>query len=793
MSRRLLSFQLGRKPTHWAVPFVIGLCALAALLLLVGLSLRRGLNHDEHQFIAGGALIAREGQLPYRDFPYFHLPLLPLIYALLFGESGPLLLPARLLSAMCAWLTAALFFIAAWRRFTGVSAWQRLGMAAACVTLLLAAPLFSYTSGRAWNHDLAMLLAVGAFFAHSDGLLERRRPLWLGAGGLLLGLAADVRLAYGLLAPAFLLAIWFYPAVPMRIRRQGTFVFCAGVAVGMLPALIFLTLDPAGFWFGNVEYVRLNTQYYREIRGADAAMDLPGKLVYAGRLFFSQPGNWLPFALLAALLWPLRAALAARAPWRVLGAATNKPRSHFRLLFALALLPFALVSALVATPSQPQYYTLLLPWGVMAVLYALPPRPSRTGRALLLAVAVLAAALAAPAYAPGIAALARPGERVSAALRRDGQFIARLTEGRRVLTLAPAYPLEGESTIYPEFATGAFAWRVAPLLSPAERTERRVVGVDELPALLAAHPLRGLLVGIDNDDAAAEAPLVALAQASGFVPVELADDGVLWLAPLAEWAGLVRLGGADLPDSPLRANQEFVVTLYLQAITDIARELHVLVRVLEADGSELLRGEGPPFGVSTAGWAAGDVRADGHTFAVPSDAALGIYRIEVSLYDPATGEELGAPTAAGFLHFGDFGRLAGAPALAAFGAHLELVQTALPQTATAGAALPVGLVWRASAAPETDYTAFVHLLAADGALAAQADAPPTAGFYPTGRWRAGWPVRDEFELALPADLAPGEYTVLIGFYDPATMQRLPVKHSGGAAGDTYRAGSITIR
>jgi hypothetical protein len=52
---------------------------VGALLLLWGLNMRRGLNHDEHQFVASGALLARNGLLPYRDFVYFHVPLLSLV------------------------------------------------------------------------------------------------------------------------------------------------------------------------------------------------------------------------------------------------------------------------------------------------------------------------------------------------------------------------------------------------------------------------------------------------------------------------------------------------------------------------------------------------------------------------------------------------------------------------------------------------------------------------------------------------------------------------------------------
>ena len=79
------------------VAMVAGFFLVVGLLLL-GLNMRRGLNHDEHQFVAGATLVARNSLLPYRDFPYFHVPLLSLIYALLFQSWDRLLLTARVFS-----------------------------------------------------------------------------------------------------------------------------------------------------------------------------------------------------------------------------------------------------------------------------------------------------------------------------------------------------------------------------------------------------------------------------------------------------------------------------------------------------------------------------------------------------------------------------------------------------------------------------------------------------------------------------------------------------------------------
>ena len=68
-----------------------------------------------------------------------------------------------------------------------------------------------------------------------------------------------------------------------------------------------------------------------------------------------------------------------------------------------------------------------------------------------------------------------------------------------------------------------------------------------------------------------------------------------------------------------------------------------------------------------------------------------------------------------------------------------------------------------------DYTVFVQALAADGRVAAQSDSQPVAGTYPTGIWSPGEVVADTHRLTLP----PGEYRLVAGMYDLATMKRLP--------------------
>ena len=58
------------------------------------------------------------------------------------------------------------------------------------------------------------------------------------------------------------------------------------------------------------------------------------------------------------------------------------------------------------------------------------------------------------------------------------------------------------------------------------------------------------------------------------------------------------------------------------------------------------------------------------------------------------------------------------------------------------------------------------MLNATGDIVAQADGPPLKGDWPTSAWDLGQPVRDLRHLAYSRALPPGDYSVLVGLYDP---------------------------
>ncbi|HEY7598824.1 MAG TPA: hypothetical protein VH741_02765, partial [Candidatus Limnocylindrales bacterium] len=95
-----------------------------------------------------------------------------------------------------------------------------------------------------------------------------------------------------------------------------------------------------------------------------------------------------------------------------------------------------------------------------------------------------------------------------------------------------------------------------------------------------------------------------------------------------------------------------------------------------------------------------------------------------------------------------------------------------------GAVLGLRTFWSVEQPFGQDFFIFVHVLDAAGNRVAQRDTPPWQGRFPTSSWRAGTLVVDVNDVALPAGLAPGEYTIAIGMFDPANGARPPTSLDG---------------
>lgn len=777
---------------------------LGALLLVVAfgpgllINMGRDLNPDEHQFIASAVLLARDGLLPYRDFPYFHVPNLTLAYAAIFRFTSHYLLAARLFSLTCGFLLLVTVLVFTMRRWRNERASVRLGMGALAVLFLALSPIFAYTSGRAWNHDLPILLTVWALLAQVHGLQGRRPWAWLFLAGLMVGLAAGTRASFLFVLPPFLLGAIVGGEGGLRGALLRAVTWCAGVLVAMTPVLALFVLSPGGFLFGNLEYTRLNT-LYREAGGWATAMTLPGKVwLFLSQVLLTRPGN-----LLIALGW---LAWGLPRPFPHLWRARVRWGRELRP-FVLMLLPFLLLGALAPTPAWPQYFYLIFPFLWLAALDGLPERHPAWAHdrrfwygawGLVAVIALLWAISFRHNLRPAVLGRWFPLE-----YHQAGVDLATLLGAQtRVLTLAPTLPLEGGLDIYPELATGPFALRVADLVSPEERQRQNLPPVDDLEGWLANQPPRAVLLDVDRNDAADELPIAEIAREGEYIPLRLRDKSVIWMNPLVTWEPGIRLAALTrTPATQLAAGAQSALLLYLVASETPQTNLSRVLRLRAADGTLIDQVSEWPWGKPTSTWKPGEMWFDGATIAAPADAAPALYRLEVEFFDseagqsaPATAGSLGAVGetgySAGYLTVGEW---PGAPAqpvrnMVVFGDFARLSGASEP--AVAGNTLTVSLYWQPQARTNTDYTVFAHLLNGAGELVAQQDKPPLDGFYPTSQWEPRLTFKDDFRLELKAPLPPGEYTLQVGLYDPATGARLPVTVDGVAAGDAYAAARV---
>jgi len=83
--------------------------------------------------------------------------------------------------------------------------------------------------------------------------------------------------------------------------------------------------------------------------------------------------------------------------------------------------------------------------------------------------------------------------------------------------------------------------------------------------------------------------------------------------------------------------------------------------------------------------------------------------------------------------------------------------------ATVGGPLSVELLWRATAPIDTQLNTSLRLVAPDGTTVAQQDGPPARGILPTHLFFDA-PLPDEKILAVPAELAPGDYRLAVVVY-----------------------------
>jgi hypothetical protein len=111
-----------------------------------------------------------------------------------------------------------------------------------------------------------------------------------------------------------------------------------------------------------------------------------------------------------------------------------------------------------------------------------------------------------------------------------------------------------------------------------------------------------------------------------------------------------------------------------------------------------------------------------------------------------------------------------------------------------GAALDLTLIWFVSSRQMHDWVVFVQLIDQQGSVAAAAEQEPRGGAFPTSQWNSGDWIEDRHQLALPANLAAGSYTLRMGLHDPGQDNRRAGVYKPGdqLIGDALDLGPVEV-
>jgi hypothetical protein len=191
---------------------------------------------------------------------------------------------------------------------------------------------------------------------------------------------------------------------------------------------------------------------------------------------------------------------------------------------------------------------------------------------------------------------------------------------------------------------------------------------------------------------------------------------------------------------------------------------------------------------------------DEHDLTIPSDTPPLAYAVRVGLIDPGQAGKLVALADGS----GDTAWLAtinvsptrNSPPVALaqaldvlFSNRVDTIQlTGFEATHLSPERLEFRLTWQSRRSPRLNYTVFAQLLDSNHKLVASFDRPPLDGAYPTSTWLPNQPILDPRYIPLTG-VPTGDYTLIVGLYDPATGQRL-ITNDGA---DFAKLTTITIQ
>jgi 4-amino-4-deoxy-L-arabinose transferase-like glycosyltransferase len=188
----------------------------------------------------------------------------------------------------------------------------------------------------------------------------------------------------------------------------------------------------------------------------------------------------------------------------------------------------------------------------------------------------------------------------------------------------------------------------------------------------------------------------------------------------------------------------------------------------------------------------GDQVVSWFPLSIPSNTPVDTYRVVFGRFNESTGENMPVrdaatgrevrPAVIAKMRVTDAGtgQIGKDTSFATWEGGIGLNRYDLPARVKPGIPLDLALYWYASQPASRDYTVFAQLLGGDGQIIAQRDSQPQEGAYPTTVWGDNEIIVDQRSLLIPNNIQPQELTLIVGLYDLATGQRLPLASSNSS-------------
>jgi hypothetical protein len=244
---------------------------------------------------------------------------------------------------------------------------------------------------------------------------------------------------------------------------------------------------------------------------------------------------------------------------------------------------------------------------------------------------------------------------------------------------------------------------------------------------------------------------------------------------------------ATLSTECLSPGQPLGVDVGWGAIAPPGQDLGIRLRLMSQAGTAELE-QSFPFSDDwpTGDWPVNTVARGYYRLDITSSLPGDVYRVWLTLMDPATGTALGREVFLGRVTVSKdrcaaFIPVAGTSVNALFGSELRLIgyQLRSEEDKDLSPILTITLLWRSERLMSTDYKVSVEVLDPDtGRRVARDDAMPLRWAYRTSYWNRGEVVADAIPLSLQ-NVPAGLYNVAVTVYDPETGERLPVMDSYG--------------